>query len=296
MIILGVSRGPHDASVTLLIDGNVVFYLEAERLSNMRHDRFAFQVINKIKDFVDHLDYLVLTSINKEPKYTNIDDIDPYSAYVLGLSKNFNDVGFKEYDFSEMQHEVHASTAFYNSGFKEALCIVKDGAGSEIKLYDELYFKNFNAREIGSVFIKKYPDKTKIINKKLNVNFDIKQDFTIDNNITITNSISEATIFEVISEFIGFTRFDAGKTMGLSAYGKKDSSIPEIYKNNLINSEIFNTVDTKNKINFNFSNIKSFEDKANLAYKIQTLFDFKGPISFFKPSKTEGYYIMFATY
>ena len=35
---------------------------------------------------------------------------------------------------------------------------------------------------------------------------------------------------------------------------------------------------------------------GNLAYEIQTLFDFKGPISFFKPSKTEGYYIMFATY
>jgi hypothetical protein len=35
---------------------------------------------------------------------------------------------------------------------------------------------------------------------------------------------------------------------------------------------------------------------GNLAYVIQTLFDFKGPISFFKPSKTEGYYIMFATY
>ena len=31
---------------------------------------------------------------------------------------------------------------------------------------------------------------------------------------------------------------------------------------------------------------------GNLAYVIQTLFDFKGPISFFKPSKTEGYYIM----
>ena len=35
---------------------------------------------------------------------------------------------------------------------------------------------------------------------------------------------------------------------------------------------------------------------GNLVYEIQTLFDFKGPISFFKPSKTEGYYIMFATY
>ena len=32
---------------------------------------------------------------------------------------------------------------------------------------------------------------------------------------------------------------------------------------------------------------------GNLAYEIQTLFDFKGPISFFKPSKTDLYLLIF---
>ena len=34
----------------------------------------------------------------------------------------------------------------------------------------------------------------------------------------------------------------------------------------------------------------------NLAYEIRTLFNFTGSISFFRPSKTEGYYLMFARY
>ena len=34
----------------------------------------------------------------------------------------------------------------------------------------------------------------------------------------------------------------------------------------------------------------------NLAYEIQRLFNFKKSIAFFRPSKTEGYYLMFAQY
>ena len=92
MIILGVSRGYHDASATLLINDKVIYHLEAERLSNLRHDRFAFQAIEKIKKYVDHIDYLVLTGLQKSPKYTNGDskgDFDPYTCYVLGLNKSF---------------------------------------------------------------------------------------------------------------------------------------------------------------------------------------------------------------
>lgn len=37
-------------------------------------------------------------------------------------------------------------------------------------------------------------------------------------------------------------------------------------------------------------------ESFNLMYEIRTLFDFTGTISFFRPSKTEGYYFMFARY
>ena len=120
MIILGVSRGRHDGSATLLIDNKVVYHLESERLSNFRHDRYAFQVIEKIKNYVDHVDYIVLTGLEKNPKYTNedpADSLDPYTCYVLGLGKSFCENGVQEADLWDRHHEIHASTAFYNSGF-----------------------------------------------------------------------------------------------------------------------------------------------------------------------------------
>ena len=274
MIILGVSRGIHDASVTLLIDGEVVYHLEAERLSNIRHDRYAFQAIGKIKEYVDHIDYLVLSGIRKNPKYTageQPEGVDPYSGFVLGLGKSFYQKGFIEIDFSDIHHEIHAATAFYNSGFKEALCIVKDGAGSDVLLPEPQFLKDSYAAESSSVFIKKYPNETELIDKHLHVRWTIpKRKYLVHKNFYVTNSLTEASVFEEVSKIVGFTEFDAGKVMGLSAYGQKDELLPDVYKDNLIDEKVFGTIDKENKMKNNFSNIKTFQQQANLAYKIQT--------------------------
>lgn len=273
MIILGVSRGNHDASATLLINGKVVFHLEAERLSNLRHDRMAFQVIEKIKKYVDHIDYLVLTGLEKSPKYTKNDkmgDLDPYSCYVLGLNKSFFNHGFKEIDLSDMHHEVHASTAFYNSGFKRALCIVKDGQGSKYNFTNNFSLEEVFGYEKSSVFIKKYPSETLLIEKQIGTMFKIpNRQFWIDKKICVTNSLSEGTIFEEASKLLGFTSWDAGKTMGLSSYGKKNNFNLEIYKDNLINEKIFGYIDLESKIKSNIPIFESFQEKANFAHKIQ---------------------------
>jgi carbamoyltransferase len=274
MIILGVSRGYHDASATLLINDKVIYHLEAERLSNLRHDRFAFQVIEKIKKYVDHIDYLVLTGLQKSPKYTNGDskgDFDPYTCYVLGLNKSFFNHGFKEIDLSDMHHEVHASTAFYNSGFKEALCIVKDGMGSKYNLTQKFFSEGSFGHEKSSVFIKKYPNETLLIQKQIGTTFEIpNRTLWADEKILVTNSLSEALIFEEASKLLGFTLWDAGKTMGLSSYGKKNNFNLEIYKDNLINEEIFGLINTESKIKTNIPVFENFQEKANFAYKIQS--------------------------
>lgn len=273
MIILGVSRGFHDASATLLIDDKVIFHLESERLSNVRHDRYAFQVIEKIKKYVDHIDYIVLTGLEKNPKYTYGEpggDLDPYSSYVLGLGKSFYKHGFVEIDLWNIHHEVHASTAFYNSGFSRALCIVKDGYGSKYNLTQKIFTEGSFGRESGSIFIKEYPDKTDLIQKQISVEFNIpERKFWIDDKIYLVNSLSEAMVFEEASKIIGLTRWDAGKTMGLSSYGKKNSFKIDVYKENLINEEIFNIIDTDFKIKSNIPVLESFEEKANFSYEIQ---------------------------
>ena len=149
----------------------------------------------KIKSYVNHIDYLVLTGVDKNPKYayenTFPNNLDPYSCYVLGLGKSFSKHGFQEIDLSDRHHEVHAATAFYNSGFDRALCIVKDGRGSKYYLNDVDFFDGAHGWESGSVFIKEYPNETKVINKSIRVKFKTSEKRVwIDDKTYITNEIN----------------------------------------------------------------------------------------------------------
>jgi len=54
--------------------------------------------------------------------------------------------------------------------------------------------------------------------------------------------------------------------------------------------------DENDRLNIYVLKTPSLPSLNNLAYEIQTLFGFKGPIAFFRPSKTKGYYLMFAQY
>lgn len=273
MIILGVSRGRHDGSATLLVDNKVVYHLESERLSNLRHDRYAFQVIEKIKNYVNHIDYIVLTGLEKNPKYANgdpVESLDPYTCYVLGLGKSFFEHGVIEVDLWDKHHEIHASTAFYNSGFNRALCIVKDGQGSRYNFTNNIFEKDSYGYENGSVFIKEYPNETYLLKKHISVDFDLpKRLLWIDDHTYVTNSMSEAVVFEKVSELIGLTMWDAGKTMGLSSYGKNKKFNFNLYEDKLINEKIFGRNVNSLKIKSLFSNLETFEEKADLAYKIQ---------------------------
>jgi carbamoyltransferase len=273
MIILGVSRGRHDGSATLLVDNKVVYHLESERLSNRRHDRYAFQVIQKIKDYVDHVDYIVLTGLEKNPKYANgdpADNLDPYTCYVEGLGKSFFEHGVKEVDFWDIHHEIHASTAFYNSGFSRALCIVKDGQGSTYNLTGSVFEENSYGYENGSAFIKEYPDRSYLVKKHISVDFKLPQiPLWIDDRIYVTNSMSEGAVFEKVSELIGLTVWDSGKTMGLSSYGKDKEFNFKLYEDKLINDKIFGRTTTLSEMRLSIPNLETFEEKADLAYKIQ---------------------------
>jgi len=270
IITLGINKG-HNASVALLENDKVLFFLESERLSNIKHDRFPFQAILQIKKYVDYIDYLVITGLSYTPEYDNKSQIDAYSAMVLGLDKTFFDHGFITIDYWNRHHDMHAATAFYNSGFDRALCIVKDAFGSQF------WFNNEDAplgygKEITSSFIFEYPNKLELVQKNIAYAGKLVNDsLNIDEKITLINGYSEGLAFEEIAKKIGFTSYDAGKVMGLAPYGNKDNNLKPFYKNGIINNDVF--VYLNNDLNNNFVNIespKSFQEKANIAYELQT--------------------------
>jgi carbamoyltransferase len=274
MITLGINRSTHNGSVALLKNNEIIFYIESERLSNIKYDEYVFQAIQKIKEYTTYIDNLVLTGMSRATEYDRFRSIDAYSATVLGLNKTFLDHGFTTFDLWDKHHQIHAATSFYNSGFEKALCIVKDGLGSDFFIKNNK-FSDIIGREIGSSFIMEYPSLIKIIEQVIMVPREtIETNNTkvdVGNNVFITNSVSEGYAFEVISAKFGFSPLDAGKVMGMSSYGKENNKIPKIYKNNLIDDNLFKVKKGSIRISdLNFDIIDNFNFKADFAYKLQT--------------------------
>jgi len=139
--------------------------------------------------------------------------------------------------FLDRHHLTHAACGFYNSGFQEAAIIVVDGVGS--RLHDNVY-------EGESVFLASYPANFKII---------IQNNFVMTKN-KINQNLTVGRAFEIVSEYIGFKTLDAGKTMGLSAYGRNNKNIPEFF------SPHFNSVYPNILIDKTFN-------KKDLAFAVQ---------------------------
>jgi len=272
MNIVGVSRY-HNSAMAILSNGELVFHLENERLSNIKYDHYPFLLLNCLKDLVEDIDYLALAGCTKTLNMEVFTEYDAYTTFVLRSHKKFYDRGVNVVDIWNQHHKLHAAHAFYNSGFDKALCIVRDGMGSEFFIDDIRFKSNTFGREIGSSFIAEYPDKFETVEKDVMVGFDC--DIKIQGNINLHNHPSEALAFAKISELFGFHDLDAGKVMGMAAYGVPDDDVPPIVIDGRINKEllIINNNDLRN-IKFNsqlfpqFGN-GDFQKDANLAYALQ---------------------------
>ena len=217
MIILGINRTNHDNSIALLKDNKVLLHIQEERLNNIKHAASVFQSLNLIKKYVDHVDIIALSGI--DPVINGADtntDQDVYSWFVSKLGKSFNKNRIKVYDYSSRHHEIHAFTAFYNSGFKDALCIVRDGRGS---ITTE--FNGNSYAEYSSVFNVSYPTNIELIE---NISLDLSGSSCLptmriwqNDTTSIVNTDSDAGAYDVMGTHFGLTLGDgAGKIIGMS--------------------------------------------------------------------------------
>lgn len=235
--VLGINRH-HNGSVCLLKNGEVVLHIEEERLSRYKTDNVPILCFNEIKKITDKIDavgsvgFHDLVDLNEEHK-------KPLSLYDAMVYKICKIKDYPRHDsYSKGHHLCHAALAFYNSGFKEAVCIVVDGNGSNIDGF----------LETESVFTASYPAKFNCVYKK---------------SLGKKDAISVGHIFESICEALGFEWHEAGKVMGLAAYGKPNDSIPKIIINGRANTELFEG----RKFIYKFED--TFQNKADIAYAVQ---------------------------
>ena len=228
MNILAINPG-HNGSAALLIDGDIKFYIEEERLSRSKYDANPFKGMMKALKY--GVDILVLGGTHEVFPQLPWTGEDPYSGFL----KKFNP-RLQVINVGGAHHIGHAACAFYNSGFDQAAAVIVDGSGSRRNVNVNGEFKN-SGFETETIFNCDYEDGIKSVFNSYGGNYDTQrifnEDLSMDSSITIVKS------YEAVSDYLGFGFIEAGKTMGLAPYGKKNSSIPDLFIEGRGNKNVF---------------------------------------------------------
>ena len=196
-----------NGSFTILQDGEVELYLEEERATRIKRDVGAKTLASKYLDNSIH----ALTICDCFTRYNKQVHLERVQQKHL-VTKIAREKGIRVVDYRDRHHDCHAANAFYHSGFDDAAVIVMDGKGSFHKgfcetesIYDNLtpVFKHY------STFW--HEEK-------------LPSPYWSGNNF-YSDRVSIGQAFRTVSRYCGFDEIEAGKTMGLSAYGHPDTPV-----------------------------------------------------------------------
>jgi len=220
--ILGINSS-HNGSVCVLCDGEIDFYVEEERFSRTKYEDKPVEILEYVasKYKIDEIavgGLEILFQLNTGKLYQN---------YLKLLFKNVPIT-----NLLKSHHVCHAFSSFSSSGFDKALCIVVDGAGS-------LLYRKEDEKLIGveteSVFTFEYPTNINTIYKSYKT-FHPNDNKNIDGKLMNSN-ITLGKLYESITTKLFGNWVYAGKTMGLSSYGKYNSNIPPLIIDQRANPE-----------------------------------------------------------
>lgn len=254
MWLLSVNRS-HDASICLSKDGKVVFHCLEERLNHHKNSQEVVYLMETISSYTDTIDYLVSTHINERYR-------DPHPYYIDSLLEKSGVTVYHSVMAMGMHHDFHAITGLMSSPFKKAVCIVVDGAGSDLTMTSKENETIVEVEFTGNNFLCKNLHKTVIGTDK-----------------NYRNVYGAGMAYNAITTYIGFKDLEDGKTMGLAPYGKTEKKyVP------LLNRDGANKIYFKPFIHdhYHITGLKykegrnkdlSFEEQAEIAYQMQTDFE-----------------------
>lgn len=196
----------------LSVDGEIKMIINEERLNRKQYS----------PSFKKSINYIL------ENNHLKIDDIDLFVASsclepqtsIENAQKQLEDSGFIV-DKSKIRicdhHLSHALTAYYPSGFNEAIIMVIDGDGNTIG--DKMEAGTDN---LGKFWLNENEHNSYYLGK------DDKVDFLEKDNIGIREN-GFGGVYRYFTYFCGFHGYKfAGKLMGLSAYGSKRNKYKDV--------------------------------------------------------------------
>ena len=221
--VMAINPG-HNGSVALVCDGKLEYYIEEERLSRSKYDGNPFRgMIYLIQEYPIH--HLVIGGTGQEKHQLPWTGEDSYSALV----RKFN----PQVSITILGHEHHlghAAASFYGSGFDSAAAIIVDGSGSRQQIdatpdakQDQKQF--IQAFETESIYQCEWPGEFTPVFKRFADNIAPLVQFS---DTEVDCSVTTVKAYEAVSEYLGFGFIEAGKTMGLAPYGKKDKNIKDL--------------------------------------------------------------------
>jgi len=192
----------HDANACVLENEEIIYYSKEEYFTGRKRDGNPYKLLEYCQQFKP-FDAVIFTT--PTGNYYHQEPVEKYA--VKTLCDNDENI-FLNWSFRH--HFFHATLAFYNSGFDKSYNVVIDSNGA---LFADPDYNILLGREHESIFYLEWPSSAEII-------------------IQNTPSWYGITlIYALVSELIGLTQLDSGKTMGLSSYGKIDKSLPNFFKN-----------------------------------------------------------------
>ena len=299
--IAGIARG-HNAGVCLMKDGEIVFSIEEERLTRQKYDGGPLASLLKIKDYTDKIDFLVISHTTKLDTAGKLDytgeDVYTGLARKIGLIDNVRLLPDGSHpqviDMAMFHHKMHASLAFYRSGFEEAVAVIVDGAGTFFPLSVE--GEQITVWETESIYKCEYPATITTLHKTMGTrnmlmgayipNFEAGEwEPDAKFNLSISDRAGIVKAYEAVTEYCGWSSIEAGKTMGLFPYGKSNELFPNIIDENdlpvpitnrnlivprypngaIVNSNMYNFLN-----NHDGYDVTLLQNRRDMAYAVQT--------------------------
>ena len=120
--MIGISEGFHDAAISVIRDGHIVFATHSERYSKVKHDKVLHRsaIINAISNNNDDIIAFYERPLLKRTRQLFA------GQYKSALNPRRYSITPTEY---YPHHLSHAAAAFQTSHFQEAACIVVDSIG-----------------------------------------------------------------------------------------------------------------------------------------------------------------------
>ena len=279
-VILGINNS-HNGSVALICDGEVKSAIQAERIS--RHKRQALSLGKDMRLIKNCINYCLNTAgfeysdieavaLCTPWKAKKINDLDLF-RYIGGVPKKYIKTFYVPHHFSHMEYIAHYGN------LEPGIILVIDGSGSLEK--DRLLFNVKEEHHTHIINHTHFSGKEAIsaywfdgLRSSLVYRFSPSNNLHDDVNRGSHGLLqSIGHYWEWASLYCCGSRTDAGKVMGLAAFGKVDKinekeslSISDEGKLSLNFAELKNTFKDPNILNLDLSSSKHHQ---NIALKVQ---------------------------